>query len=115
MRILIEASAKYYLSLKVKLRKLIINQMKDNKAPGEDQFVIEIVRAGGKVAAKKLTHLFSHILSSEEVPGNWKNALITQTFKEGDKREMGNYRLMILLSHLHRLFMVFKNRTIKTA
>ena len=49
------------------------------------------------------TKLFNHILSTGVYPEDWCKALLF-VFKKGDSADAGNYRPIILISHLAKLF-----------
>ena len=85
--------------------------MSSNKAPGEDQMVVELIRAGGKIALKKIQELFNAVLGTETVLKHWKNAIIILILKKEDKKDLANYRSINSFSHIYKLLMkVLKNR-----
>ena len=51
-----------------------------------------------------LEQLFSVIWREELVPRQWREGLIVNLFKKGDKEDPGNYRGITLLSVLGKVF-----------
>ena len=90
---------------------LAVKQMKNNKAPGDDGVVIDIVKEGGEVLHKQLARLFTNCLNQRTIPPEWNNAIIVLLHKKGDVKDINNYRPISLLSHMSKLFTkVIKNR-----
>lgn len=81
-----------------------MSEMKNNKAPGEDDIVIEAVREGGEQLLKAITKLFNKCLMETTTPTNWNNAIIIIMHKKGNIADLKNYRPISLLSHLYKLF-----------
>ena len=50
-----------------------INQLNHNKAPGEDEITVEMLKLGGESFVQWLTRLPCRIWHSEEVPEDWLN------------------------------------------
>ena len=85
--------------------------MNGSKAPGEDQIVVEMIRAEGKIVLRNIQELFNAVLRTETVPKKWEIAIITLILKKGDKKDLDNYRPISQLSHIYKLLMkVLKNR-----
>jgi hypothetical protein len=78
--------------------------MKRNKAPGEDEIVIELMKEGGCVTADQLARLFTSCIRSRKVPEAWNNAIIILLHKKGDIKDINNYRPISLISHISKLF-----------
>ena len=77
-----------------------LSQLKGSKAPGEDQIVAEMIRAGDEIALMKIQEFYNAVLRTETIPKEWKNAIITLILKKGDKKDLANYRRTSLLSHI---------------
>ena len=58
-----------------------------------------------------LEHLFRVVWHEEVVPKEWREGLIVNLFKKGDKEEPGNYRGITLLSVVGKVFC--KNRLVE--
>ena len=88
-----------------------ITQMKNNKAPGDDEIVIDVIKEGGPELCRHIAKLFTNCLRKRKTPEAWNNAVITLLHKKGDIKDINNYRPISLLSHMSKLFgKVIKNR-----
>ena len=71
---------------------------RENKAPGSCGIPAEVWKHGGKRLQEKLHELIVDIWKKEQMPQNWKDAIIVPIFKKGRRKECGNYRGISLLS-----------------
>jgi hypothetical protein len=77
-----------------------INQVKLNKAPGEDGIPIEVDRFCGGINSNEVKLIqFNAALNSGEVLKDFKDVIITVLFKKGVKTDCDNYRGISLINH----------------
>lgn len=81
-----------------------LKDMKSNKAPGEDEMVIESIKMGGQDIINALKTLFNKCLSEGTIPSQWESAQIIIIHKKGDNTNLENYRPISLLSHIYKLY-----------
>ena len=80
-----------------------VKKLKNNKTGGCDGIVGELLKYGGSGMVCLLEHLFSVFFWHEElVPRQWREGLIVNLFKKGDKEDPGNYRGITLVERLDR-------------
>ena len=60
-----------------------LQQMRNRKAPGEDQ-VSEMLKTGGETLDKALLILMNKCLEEGRIPDAWRNAEVTILFKKDD-------------------------------
>ena len=70
----------------------------NNKTGGSDGLVGELLKYGGSGMVCLLEQLFSVVWHEETVPRQWREGLIVNLFKNGDREDPGNYRGITLLS-----------------
>ena len=81
-----------------------LKEMKQNKAPGNDQLTCDIIKLGGNEALTQITKIFNTILKNRKIPPEWKEAKVIILHKKGDRRDIKNYRPISLLPHMYKLF-----------
>ena len=86
----------------------------NNKTGGSDGLVAELLKYGGSGMIDLLQQLFGVVWREEYVPPQWREGLIVNLFKKGDKEDPGNYRGITLLSVVGKMFCkVLNNRLVQ--
>ena len=67
-------------------------QLKNNKAQGEDENMVEMLKHGGESIVQWLTRLSHSICYSEEVPEDWWKQLVISLHKKGTYNDCDNFR-----------------------
>ena len=79
-------------------REIELQEIKNNRTGGSDGLVGELLKYGGSGMIHLLHRLFEVVWSEELVPPKWREGLIVNLFKKGDREDPGNYRGITLLS-----------------
>lgn len=94
----------------------VIQQLKNNRCAGADEIQAEMVKHGGKNLQNMLCKLIQEIWRKEEMPREWKEAIICPLFKKGEKENCENYRGIALLSVLYKILATcIKNKLVNHA
>ena len=86
-----------------------LRNLKNSKTGGSDE-VGELLKYGGFRMVDLLEQLFSVIWQEEIVPRQWREGLIVNIFKKGDREDPANYRGITLLSVVGKVFCKIKGR-----
>lgn len=93
-----------------------LNDMKFNKAPGNDKQPIEVINyAESETVVETLTELYNMALKEGVVPNTWKDVIICILFKKGATNDCNNYRGISLINHTGKVLeRIIQNRLVST-
>lgn len=77
--------------------RVALNQLKKDKAPGEDRITSELLKADGTPILKFLQKFFNSVIVKGEA---WSMGMVVLFCKKGDHNRLNNYRPNALLSHV---------------
>ena len=88
-----------------------INELKLKKSPGMDTLRIEMIKNIAEHIVKPIMYIMNTFLDSGIFPSAFKIAVMKPLHKSGDKTSVENYRPILLLSNLTKIFKkLFKKR-----
>jgi hypothetical protein len=64
---------------------IVIGKLERYKSPGTDQIPAELTKAGGEILRSEIHKLICSIWNKDELPHQWKDSIIVQINKKGDK------------------------------
>jgi hypothetical protein len=66
---------------------IAIAKLKKYKSPGSDEIPSELIQAGGETLLSAIHKLTNSVWNIEELPVQWKEAIIVPVHKKGDKTD----------------------------
>ena len=81
-----------------------IKSMKKGKGVGGDKVSSEMLLKGGEMLWHNLHALLQVCWDEEFIPGEWMEGIIVPLHKEGNEKDLGNYRGITLGSHIGKVF-----------
>ncbi|KAL4100839.1 hypothetical protein QTP88_020868 [Uroleucon formosanum] len=81
----------------------IIKKLKNNKSPGENNVVAELLKNGGNAIKDEIWKMIKEIWETEVMPGDWNTAILCSIFKKGDTLDPKNYRGISLLDTCYKI------------
>jgi hypothetical protein len=106
------------LNVRVKFEEVefAVENMKNGKASGVDEVILEILKYGGEEMMTSVFMLCEAVWKKETVPQEWMKGVIFPILKKGSDKDMRNYRGISLLSVVGKVFgVVLNNRVIQWA
>jgi hypothetical protein len=71
--------------------KTAIGKLKSYKSPSTDQIPAKLVKEEGETLYSEIQGFISSIWNKEQLPQQWKESIIVQIHKKGDKTDHSNY------------------------
>src|SRR6266516_1526865 len=92
--------------------RLAISKAKSGKAAGPSGIATDMLKAAGEAGVKWVTDICNEVVSSGEVPVDWKRSWMVNVYKgKGNALECSSYRGIKLLEHVLKVLKrVFKAR-----
>ena len=81
-----------------------LRKIKNGKDAWKDHVNIETLKAGDETIAKQLAKLYTKCITERRIPKTWKEANMVIYFKNGNRKDIKNYRPICLLSNMYKLF-----------
>ena len=82
-----------------------IENLEDGKATGPDGISNEMIKRGGRSLQRSILRMMKSVYKNEKIPEEWNTAYIKNIYKgKGSKKEMSNYRGLILNPHVSKIF-----------
>jgi len=83
---------------------MAIEKLKRHNSPGINQIPVELIKAWGRTIRSEIHKVINSIWNMEELPAVWKELFILPICKKGDKTDCGNYRGVLLMSAMYKIF-----------
>ena len=92
-----------------------IQRMRNNRAPGEDTIVAELIKYRGEGVMDTFHELTKLTWTTENMPQEWNTGVICPIHKKGDRSECNNYKGNTLLNNACKIFSSILNKRLKIA
>lgn len=84
--------------------KHIINHLTKTNSTGSDEINTSTLKETSDFIAKPLTHIFNRMIETGDYPEPLKEAHVIPIFKDGNKKEIINYRPISLINNISKIF-----------
>ena len=81
-----------------------LRQLNISKGVGLDKIPAKMLRIAVDIIAPSLTYIFNLSVSTGVFVDDWKDAKVIPIYKEGDRRNLGNYRPISILPIVSKVF-----------
>ena len=82
----------------------ILSKLKNGKATGLHMISNSVLKGAKDIIAPSMADIFNASIEKKIFPDDFKTARVTPIFKCGNKEDLGNYRLISIISSIARVF-----------
>jgi len=82
----------------------VLKLTKNGKTPGQDNINSELYKYAPEEFKLRLLNFLNNIHRENCITNEWRNAVITPIFKNGDRREPQNYRGIRILNTCYKIY-----------
>ena len=83
-----------------------IRVLKQNKSPGSDGIIAEMIQAGGEPLARQIHMLCNKAWREGTIPEEWGKSILIPIPKKGDLSNCSNYRTISLINHTGKVLLI---------
>jgi hypothetical protein len=82
---------------------IAVEKLESYQSPGNDHIPVQEFQTRADILQSEIHKLVNSVLNKEELPGQWKDFIVTQIYKKDDKTDCSNYRGISLFSTLYKI------------
>lgn len=86
-----------------------IDEIKSSSATGPDKIPVKFLKNYKEQVSNALSSLINNSIIAEAYPDELKESMVTPVYKEGDKRDCGNYRPVSVPTAISKIYESFLN------
>ena len=87
---------------------MYVAKLENRKAAGARKIVNGFIKYGGESMLTSVVTMYNWIWKNENAPKRWREGVVVNLFKKGDKADPRNYRGLTLLSTVGKKFQDLK-------
>ena len=83
---------------------IVKKKMKNGKAAGVDEIVVEMIKAAGAIGIDWLSRVIQAAWKDKRIPEDWTKGIIVPIYKKGNRKLCRNYRGVTIMSQGAKIY-----------